>query len=51
MINRVHFIINGQNQTAFEYINQTMRSIRKVQNDCHLLKFCIENEKNQKKNI
>jgi len=34
---------------AFDYINKTMRSIRKVQNDCHLLKFCIDNEKNKKK--
>ena len=51
------FIFNDQSRSfydkwtepaAFEYINQTMRSIRKVQNDCHLLKFCIENEKNQK---
>ena len=34
---------------AFEYINQTMRSIRKVQNDCHLLKFCMVNEKEPEK--
>ena len=27
--------------TSFDYINRTMRSIRKVQNDCHLLKFCM----------
>ena len=28
------------NDTAFEYINTTMRSIRKVQNDCNLLNIC-----------
>ena len=29
---------------AFEYINLTMRSIRKVQNDCSLLKLCFDNK-------
>ena len=28
------------NDESFEYINTTMRSIRKVQNDCSLLKIC-----------
>lgn len=30
--------------SSLEYINTTMRSIRKVQNDCSLLQICIENE-------
>ncbi len=29
---------------SFEYINLTMRSIRKVQNDCSLLKLCVDNK-------
>ena len=29
--------------SSLEYINTTMRSIRKVQNDCSLLKICMEN--------
>ena len=28
--------------SSLEYINTTMRSIRKVQNDCSLLKICME---------
>ena len=28
-------------ESSLEYINTTMRSIRKVQNDCSLLKICI----------
>ena len=32
------------NDEALEYINTTMRSIRKVQNDCSLLKLCSVNE-------
>jgi exoribonuclease R len=31
--------------TAFEYINTTMRSIRKIQNDCSLLKLCTNDKK------
>lgn len=31
-------------KSSFDYINRTMRSIRKVQNDCRLLKFCMTNE-------
>ena len=30
--------------SSLEYINTTMRSIRKVQNDCSLLQICMENE-------
>ena len=33
------------NDDAFEYINTTMRSIRKVQNDCSLLKLCTSDQK------
>lgn len=29
------------NETAFKYINETMKSIRKVQNDCSLLNICV----------
>lgn len=32
------------NKEAFDYINITMRSIRKVQNDCKLLKLCSDNQ-------
>ena len=32
---------------SIEYINQTMRSIRRVQNDCSMLKLCYEDEKIQ----
>ena len=32
------------NDESFQYINLTMRSIRKVQNDCSLLKLCFDNE-------
>ena len=34
---------------SFAYINQTMRSIRKVQNDCNLLKFCMINKEERDK--
>ena len=30
------------NDSSIEYINTTMRSIRRVQNDCSLLKICID---------
>tara|TARA_Y100000816_G_C26101090_1_gene583545 strand:- start:1577 stop:3211 length:1635 start_codon:yes stop_codon:yes gene_type:complete len=33
----------------FEYINKTMRSIRKVQNKCELLKICVEENSDMKK--
>jgi exoribonuclease R len=32
------------NNSALEYINKTMRSIRKVQNDCSLLNICMNDE-------
>tara|TARA_Y100001935_G_C17303522_1_gene510790 strand:- start:1521 stop:3218 length:1698 start_codon:yes stop_codon:yes gene_type:complete len=32
-----------------EYINKTMRSIRKVQNCCELLRICVEENKEKKK--
>ena len=32
---------------SIEYINKTMRSIRRVQNDCSMLKLCYEDEKIQ----
>ena len=33
----------------FEYINKTMRSIRKVQNSCELLRICVEENMEKKK--
>lgn len=33
----------------FEYINKTMKSIRKVQNKCELLKICVEENADMKK--
>ena len=38
------FYIRWTNDKAFEYINTTMRSIRKVQNDCSLLNLCSSDE-------
>ena len=35
------FYTRWTNDTAFAYINKTMRSIRKIQNDCSLLTRCI----------
>jgi hypothetical protein len=32
------------NKDKFEYINVTMRSVRKVQNDCSLLNICVNDE-------
>ena len=37
---RLEFYNRWTNDKSFEYINQTMRSIRKVQNDCSLLSIC-----------
>ena len=31
-------------ETSLAYINKTMRSVRKVQNDCNLLKICSEDD-------
>lgn len=38
------FYVRWTNDEAFEYINTTMRSIRKVQNDCSLLNLCSSDE-------
>jgi len=38
------FYIRWTNDEAFEYINTTMRSIRKLQNDCSLLNLCSSDE-------
>jgi exoribonuclease R len=43
-IHSSEFYQRWTNKDAFEYINVTMRSIRKVQNDCKLLKLCSDNE-------
>jgi exoribonuclease R len=32
-------------ESSIEYINTTMRSIRRVQNDCSLLKICMDDDK------
>jgi len=40
----IQFYQRWTNDDAFEYINTTMRSIRKVQNDCSLLKLCTSDE-------
>jgi len=40
----IQFYQRWTNDEAFEYINTTMRSIRKVQNDCSLLKLCTSDE-------
>ena len=37
---RLAFYTRWTNPDSFDYINQTMRSIRKVQNDCSLLNIC-----------
>ena len=36
-------------ESSLEYINTTMRSIRKVQNDCSLLKICMDDPTVQEK--
>jgi exoribonuclease R len=43
--NAYKFYNNWTNDTKLEYINTTMRSIRRVQNDCSLLHLCYNNEK------
>ena len=40
--NSNNFYLRWTNDDAFDYINLTMRSIRKVQNDCSLLKLCFD---------
>ena len=42
--NSSDFYSRWTNDDAFRYINLTMRSIRKVQNDCSLLKLCSDNK-------
>ena len=36
---KLEFYNKWTNDTAVEYINKTMRSIRRVQNDCNLFKY------------
>ena len=38
---KLEFYNKWTNDTAVEYINKTMRSIRRVQNDCNLLNICV----------
>jgi exoribonuclease R len=40
---RLEFYEKWTNDASVEYINKTMRSIRKVQNDCSLLCICSDN--------
>ena len=42
--NSMNFYNRWTSDESFEYINLTMRSIRKVQNDCSLLKLCVDNK-------
>ena len=42
--NSSNFYKRWTSDESFEYINLTMRSIRKVQNDCSLLKLCVDNK-------
>lgn len=42
--NSKKFYERWTNDETFNYINITMRSIRKVQNDCSLLKLCFDNK-------
>jgi len=43
--NTKKFYDKWTNEAALEYINKTMRSIRKVQNDCSLLNICMNDKK------
>jgi len=43
------FYARWTSDSNIEYINTTMRSIRKVQNDCSLLKFCMDDPTVQQK--
>jgi len=38
------FYLYWTSNSSLEYINKTMRSVRKVQNDCNLLKICSEDD-------
>tara|TARA_B100000795_G_C22802719_1_gene442817 strand:+ start:1402 stop:3093 length:1692 start_codon:yes stop_codon:yes gene_type:complete len=43
------FLSHWTSDTSLEYINKTMKSIRKVQNNCELLRICMyENTENKK---
>ena len=44
-----HFLDYWTSDEKLEYINKTMRSIRKVQNCCELLRICVEENKEKKK--
>ena len=46
----LRFYEKWTNDEAMEYINTTMKSIRKVQNDCSLLNICVNNEEILSKN-
>ena len=43
------FYTRWTSDSSIEYINTTMRSIRKVQNDCSLLKICMDDPTVQEK--
>ena len=45
--NGLKFYNKWMSDESIEYINQTMRSIRRVQNDCSMLKLCYEDKKIQ----
>ena len=45
----VAFYNRWTSDSSIEYINTTMRSIRKVQNDCSLLKICMDDPTVQEK--
>ena len=42
MSERLRYFMLDTSDSSIEYINTTMRSIRKVQNDCSLLKICMD---------
>ena len=46
----LRFYEKWTNDEAMEYINTTMKSIRKVQNDCSLLNICVNNQEILSKN-
>ncbi len=44
-----NFLNNWTSSKNIEYINKTMKSIRKVQNSCELLRICVEENFEKKK--
>jgi hypothetical protein len=48
--NNVHFLTKWTTPTSYEYINTSMRSIRKIQNECALLHLFIHNDEVINKN-